>query len=496
MNTKIAVTISVASGLLLGVSINYPNSLWFLSLISIIPFLYVLDRFVANLKQAFLFGWLFGSVFLGTVLIWFWYTLPLDWLGVNNILIEFSVVLFSWVSLSVVLALFFGLTFLLFFKYRQRNLYDVFLITFIWVLFEYLRMWGYALLTLGSESLFGPHFSIGFVGYALAGNQFLLKLSGVGGVYSLSVIVVAINGILFWLLFQSGYSTRKKIDTGLTLVFILIVISSVLLHAPIVYEDNSRVVKVAAVHTNFPSVTGVANNKIEVVKELFKNIRDSEENPKIIVLPEDIRFLTTLKRNGELNSFMDGIFVDTEVLIIDSSRMYDEFGNVKSRVYYYNTKTRESVTDEKQFLMPYGEYTPYLYKFLLTILGQSETVDKLDHVRGYTKGDQEREVGEYANIKIGALFCSEILSPSLYKKFTDEYDVDILINLSSQSWFHGSKVLYNQTQSMAKIHAVQNRRAFVQSGNMSPAFVLNSIGGMVVESGWSGTPVIYSDISI
>ncbi len=496
MNTKTAIFISVLSGLLLGLSFNYAQYIWFISLVAIVPFFFVLDRLVVHTKKAFLLGWLFGSAFLGTVLIWFWQTLPLDWLGVDSALLGTGIVFVSWASLTAVFALFFGLATFLFCKSRKRNFFDIFLITFIWVFFEYLRMWGYAILTFGEESLFGPHFSVGFVGYVLSENYSLLQFANIGGVYTLSAIVVIVNSVLFWIFSQKEYLIRKKLISSVVFVIMLGVISAVLAYAPDTYKDSSRVIKVATIHTSFSSVAGSKNNKISVVKRLFEDIRDSGESPDIIVLPEDIRFLTTLKRNKELNSFMYDIFGDTETLIIDSSRMFNEIGEVKSRIHYYNTRTKESVADEKQFLLPYGEYTPLLYKYFLTLIGQKDLVKRLDDRRGYTKGDNERVVASFKDIKIGALFCSEALSPSLYRNLTNKYGADILVNLSSQSWFHGSKIIYNQTKAVAKVHAVKNKRAFIQSGNMSPAFILNSSGEIIIESNGNKPSVIYANVEM
>ena len=491
VKTRTAIILSILSGLLLGASINYPEQLWFLSLVSIVPFLYVLDRFIVSTRQTFLYGWLFGSIFLGSVLIWFWDTLPLDWLGIESVSISVLIVFVNWFSLTVALGLSFAFLFTLFKRYRRGSFFDVITLVVLWVVFEYLRMWIYALISLGEESLFAPHFSLGFVGYALAENQTLLQFAKFGGVYTLSAFAVLVNGISFWLISQQKFSIRKKVYIAGAFLIILLVspFATTFVTNDDIQGGNS--VRVAVIYTNLEG-----RSYIEEATNLFKEISTIIPRPDIVVFPEDVRFLSTLEKNEELSTLVYNIFEDKEVLIIDSSRSRNEMGVVRSRLHYYNTKADETVIDEKQFLMPYGEYTPYMHKFLLNMFGYGNITDRLDRNRGYTKGDSGRVVGLYDGVAVGALFCSEILSPSLYREYTKVHGADILVNLSSQAWFHSSRRLHNQTRAIAKVRAVENQRPFIQSGNDSPAFILDKTGEIIADSGWGESSVIYSEIEI
>ena len=418
----------------------------------------------------------------------------------ESLILRVGFVFVNWVSLSIILGLCFGLLFFVLKKYTWETPLNIIILPVLWVVFEYARMWMYAILSFGSESLFSPHFSVGFIGYVLSENQALLQVSRIGGVYMLSGVVMLVNSVLFWAFFKSRFSFRQKISFGaimaIVIVGTLMVPVTSLLSSSQSYE-SSRFVNVAVVQTDFSPTSGVGRvERVNIIKELFVEISESKRSVDIIALPEDSRFLITLLKNGEIESFMQGLFGEERVMIIDSSRVRNATGFVRSRVYYHTTVSGDLVTDEKQFLMPHGEYTPYLYRFLLTILGQGEIVDRLDRDRGYTKGNKERIVGTYEGVAVGALFCSEILSPSLYKKLTNENGANILVNLSSQSWFHGSKILYNQTISMAKIHAAQNNRYFVQSGNKSPAFILSNTGEVIVESSGDISSVIYAEIAL
>jgi apolipoprotein N-acyltransferase len=46
-------------------------------------------------------------------------------------------------------------------------------------------------------------------------------------------------------------------------------------------------------------------------------------------------------------------------------------------------------------------------------------------------------------------------------------------------------MIYSQMQNVAKVRAVENDRWFVQSANMSPAFVLDNHGEVIAESEWN-----------
>lgn len=498
---KSAIVLSLLSGILLGISFNYP-SVWFMSLFALIPFIHFLYTTTFSLKKIFFAGWLFGFTFLGIVLVWLWHTLPLDLPGTEDSLFGVALVLFSWGSSVFTISFFVGLFAVAFYKLKRGTIFDVLLIAFLWIFFEYFRMWGFALLTISSESLFGPHFSVGFLGYILASNHNILQFALLGGVYTLGFIVVLINASVYHLFFVSKLQPQRKLITFFV-AFVLFVVFATLPFNNFFTKDDiksQKTIKIAVLNTYFSSIAEFPKEgkeeRFNERKNLIELIGRSNEDSDVIILPENSHFIADLISRGELEVFFHDVFNGKEKLIIDSESVHDNDNNkTYSQLYYYNIKNKKLEIYKKIFLAPQGEYIPNLMRFIPTILGRKDFIEKLDTILKYSKGDNLVS-GNFNDIEIGALFCSEILSPSLYKELTNVHSADFLVNLSSQLWFHGSRTLYRQIINVAKVRAVENNRYFVQASNFVPSFIIDNTGRIIAESEWNKNSVLYADIII
>lgn len=491
--------ILVFAGLLLGVSFSYPD-IWFVGFGALIPLLYFLNQKQESFRAAFFDSWMFGFVFLGVVFGWMWDTLPLSWVGIESPLWGASFVFLGWFLMTAVLSFFIGLWGLAARFSFNHTPWALLGIPLLWVIFEYVRMWGFSLLTLGPESLVGPYFSFGFLGYLLSENVFLLSFAGVGGVgvYMLSFFVAAVNVVLYGVFFRYGarsFPVKCAVVVG---IFALLV-----LHTPYKAEISGRtggteIHKAALVTTRFPTSVSLtkehAHERTDAFKDIVHSIGASTHNPDIIIFPEGARFLGSLFRSGELVPFFKNALGGKETLIMDSNRVTSRSSEAKSAIFYYNTKEENLVRSEKVLLAPQGEYIPYYLEFVLRILGREDIVRGLEKNRAYAQGEHVR-VGEYGNTKVGGLSCSEIVSPSLYDDITDK-GADILVSLASHASFNSSRALYNQVLAMAKVHAVKNDRPFVQVSNFASSFIIDRNGVLLFESLRGGPSVSFVNIPL
>ena len=192
---------------------------------------------------------------------------------------------------------------------------------------------------------------------------------------------------------------------------------------------------------------------------------------------------------------MKDIFGNREVLIVDSTRIAQNPGEaVKLEFFYVNVKTGEFFRSDKQFLVPHGEYLPFLSDKLLRMSGLKEWADGFRAERGYGKGGDVKTV-DFKGFKVGATACSEIMSVSLNRNIVDLGSA-FIINAASHSLFNGSKVLYDQTINNAKVRAVENNRYFVHASNFVPSFVLDNTGQIIAESEWYKDNILYEDVGI
>jgi len=221
---------------------------------------------------------------------------------------------------------------------------------------------------------------------------------------------------------------------------------------------------------------------LELKREVERIAREHPE-ADIVVLPEDVRLLSRLQReNIELTDYLHNLFPDKEVLLIDSGRTQTPEG-VINRTYFISSVRGIIGVSNKEFFLPLGEYMPYIYEALFRALGQGEKVDRLKKERAYVPGGQSSAIS-FLGERLGALSCSEVLSPSLYRHLVKGEGATLLINLSSLSWFHGGVNPFNQLLLIARVHAVSNGTWYFQATNAGPPVVIDPYGKVRSPQQW------------
>lgn len=486
------------SGFLLGLSHLHEN-VWFLSLFGLVPFLYVVNS--KNFQQQsvgkiFLNGWLFGLIFIGIAIVWFWGAYPLNWILDSKQTAVF-VVFVVWMVTVAALSVIFGYLTIFASWCARFNLWQLLVIPAVWVLSEYLRMWLFAILTIAEPSLFGPHFSFGFLGYTLASNNFLLQFADFGGVYTLSFIAVFIN-VAIYLLFKKTKQKKKRNSFGIGIfcVFLMVAhLASEQIFTAIEKRSESSEIKVALLNTYFlrkgeEGALGV-REKYEVYKNLLQENQSRISDVDIIVFPESANFIEKALVSGQL----ENLGLATTTIVVDSKVRFSSEGKDRSTesVYYYTKEGGMDFVYDKQFLTPVGEYNPnILDKFLSLVEENNEKPPRFL----YQKGPIAKPIVRDDRIRTVSLLCSEIASPYFYKNAVKENEVDLLINLSSHAYTGRSPILFSQVINMAKVHAVQNRKPFIQATNAAPSFVVNKYGILVAESARGEESMLISYIKI
>jgi apolipoprotein N-acyltransferase len=164
------------SGIFLGIGFIIPQ-LSFFCWFSLIPLLFFLNKKNFSPKKVFLTGLFSGFIYLGMVFSWYFETLPLDWLGINNDFLGIFLVFLIWFSNTIFLALFISLFSLSFYLLKRGWCFNLFLFPSLWIIFEYFRAWGFSILWWGKESLLGPHWTFGNLSYTISQNSNLKLLA-------------------------------------------------------------------------------------------------------------------------------------------------------------------------------------------------------------------------------------------------------------------------------------------------------------------------------
>lgn len=476
----------LASGILLSIAFNIPH-VWLLVFVAFIPLLF----FLVRTRHAFAGGFCFGLIFFGAAIFWFFDTHPLDWVGVADLRLSLLFVCIAWAVSIISLSLFTGLWAAVFQRFRRGMFSDIVLGAALWVVFEWLRTFGFSLVSYGDGTFWGAHWTFGNLGYTLAGSP-LLPWASVGGMYLLSFIIVAVNiALSIWVckrfrLPQQTYIIVAVILPAFILLTVFISFSSRS------YPSSPRL-SVALLHTVFPSrFTASAEEdraRRDVFFSLLAKIKEGKEKPDVVIFPEDTRFLSSFSpavRTALLHGVSGGqpmVFVDSAGTNID--------GKAFLILSYYDENGRVIGEYRKLLLVPHGEYAPFFTGGLVRLFGSGALADAFMKNREYARGEG-LSVARTGQGNFGSLFCSEILSDVLYGALARD-GAEILINNASLSFAHRSPLLAAQTKAQAQMRAAETGRFFLRAANEGSSLVIASDGGIVAESA-RNNGILYADV--
>lgn len=457
-----------------GLSIALPfirPDLWFLGLFGLVLLLTLLPL-TKNFTEAWLFGLIVGGGRAFGGVAWFWYAYPLTWLGMENTPAFFAVFGLGW--LGVVLSIALGTALIVavqFYLLRRHGGSSLVVFPWLWVLGEVLGSLFFSLYALGPGSGLNIDFSFGYLGYTLAHIAVLYPMAALLGVYGLS-FSCALSALVLYLFVANG----RRFAAASFLSFIgAIVALYILFPSPPRIEEG---VKITAVDTRFDMglVNQAEGNQIKNAEQLYAISIADKYNPDIILLPEDSRLTSQFVAAGEAMEFFSKE-VDSDVLLVDTARVIDDRGETVLRAFYHDLKNDTVYTTDKQYLVPQGEYVPYLSGFLVNIFGGEEKVSLMNRSQSYRRG----ELKGYDNFPPdlpGLLFCSESVKPTAVKTIAAMRSNDIVLHPVSHARFHRESFLNDQLDAMLRVQAIWSGKTIISAVNLGHSKIYYPDGGI------------------
>lgn len=486
----------VVSGIVCALGILV-SDIWFLSIVGLLPlFHYISWRSWEKTWGIFKDTSLFGIAYVGTVLIWFWNVLPLDWLGSGPIA-GAAVVFFSWGIIALSLGLVFGGFGVIFVLLRSRSMWDVPLFSSLFVIAQYLQMWVFALITWSPESLLGPHFSASFIGYSLASFSPLLQLASLGGIYLLSFTVALLAGFFY---FAILYRKSARIYVFTSAIGLILVLTFLDHQHPFVqraHAPEEQMLNVALVSTNFSPDIPVSeeDRAMRRAAQIGALQAWAKENktPDLLVFPETADVFP----NGakDVFSFQRNTFGTTSVAIIDSNLATKGVVKVQRMFFWSGPQAILEGTYDKMFLVPQGEYTPWLAETPIQAFDTARDSPDTSLSRTVLARGNSLSIFLLKDTNVGPLFCSDILSPFLYRNLA-ESGASIFVNASSLTAFHGSSLVDSFVVATAKVRAVENGRFLAIASHGGPASIISDRGTILARSGSREAEVLSYDVPL
>lgn len=425
-------------------------------------FLYSLGKEVAP-RRALLYGLLLGTASALGALCWLWDTLPLSWLGIESQFQSIVIIFFSWSITALVLGVPVALWALLQSRVRPPRFMRALFAASTWVIGEYLGMWLVALLTIGTSYRPSAHFSLAMIGYTATDLPGALLLAPLGGVYTLSFFAVFIASLL------STCAPARRV-TFVIVSCSLIVGIALNTHFEKVLSQTPAMIPFALVTTDFDPQIQTSETAQAEVRRRVAALVSTVEGSSIVVLPEGLRFL-------EVGVEASNLALSPKLLIDSSS---DAVGVRRLELRIRHEDGRVDKGPRKQYLLPYGEYLPIVFRQVALFVIGGDGVSLIEERRTLVPGTTGAfgPIGEYA---LGVRFCSESMSPELFRSET-RAGAEILINTANSSWFHRSLVLERKMISIARVRAAESARYLVVANNQGPSLAINPLGRVIARS--------------
>lgn len=456
-------------GALTSIGVLFP-AIGFVSLLGFIAFILLLHSLSESRRSIALSTLVFGFAYCGGVHIWLWNLLPLDWLGVTNPLYGYLLLLFYWSTI----AFSFGTVFLLFtipyLRYRPTlPLGGALFAASLWTIVQYVQMWGTSLVTAGDGSLFGAHYSTVLLGYAATSVPFLLFLARFGGIFLMTFVFVYTATLLATA--AEEWFREKRVGIAMYVIAVCLAFIGFGSLAVPSHSPDKQTIPIALVTTDFTTrgtfTRETATTKVQ--SQISENLATAPHGT-LYVLPEEITIFGT----DSNEAFLSALDHSGHSVLFSNAVHVGEKKRLRMSLYHAGTSTGFY---DKMLLSPQGEYGPWFYQVWLRIIGGTKLVEASRSNYTYERG-ATTVVAHLPAATIGALFCSDILSPQLYR-FLARDGATILTESTSLAWFHSSPIVDSVMLTIARVRAAENNRYLVVAGNGAPSTIISNTGAVI-----------------
>lgn len=343
-------------------------------------------------------------------------------------------------------------------KFKYKLLIFVLLLP----LYEVVKSFLFAIISFGNGGSLVPNFFVGSLAVSVSGTPLIYasRLVGFMGLSLLSSLLVLATCLIF----------KKQYKYSLAL-FILVV---VVVFAGYYFVDNQKQSK--------PLKTVVVHLDEADSLDQWADFNKIPDNIDLLVLPEysgvlDSKHLEALTQKLNTNGM-----VVTTVAVGRSPEM-------TNRLTVFNKDRQIISQQDKDFLIPAGEYLPYSLIGAFKLLRQDNNIVNFRYTQQTKPGTKPIELIKHDNLAIGALACSGVISPAEYKRLTSD-GADILTNSASLAFLKKNSRFNVFGKNMARYQAVSNYRPFVQASRSGESYMITPNGKFVTQNTSQDTQIL------
>jgi apolipoprotein N-acyltransferase len=450
-------------------------------------------------------------------------------LATNWVRVAHPMMYLSWAGLSLVLPLFWVLGLDLIRRFDRLGVPLALSVPVAWVALEYFRMHfptGFPFLKpLGLYQMIG--FGWYFLGYTQHAFLPFIQIADLGGVYAVSFLIAAINGMLAdwllrlemvrqWLRFPAAKpegegGSRTRAFAASAVVCVLVGGSLTYGFIQLDHPAFAPGPLVAAIQGSVPQGQKMEKGPDlqEAYSKLFRQSLTANPKPDMIVWPETCFAMDWLEvpagqqppamfaQESEHHVRAFAVLPFEVPVLLGLTGFEWEDG----REWRYNSALFLTAHGtkigryDKMHLVPFGEYVPL-----------KETFPFMQAFTPY-ENDYSCRPGEHwsrfplttadgRKFTFACLICYEDSDPYLARQYVATEPVNFLVNISNDGWFDGTEE-HEQHLAICRFRAIEARRSLVRSVNMGISAVIDSDGSMIAlpRESWSASKKVEAVVS-
>ncbi|MEI6581928.1 MAG: nitrilase-related carbon-nitrogen hydrolase [bacterium] len=459
----------LVSGVLLGIPYLHYQTSWlvFFSLLPILALIQHLRNQKASSRRIITSILLVGAIDMSIVFVWVYQLNIID-------LVQDTVTRSIFIQLTLVLmVLFFASGFLIFgylvsrLKISLDSKKSFLLLPAIWVVGEFMRSVIFSILSLGDGGSIGMHWNFGALGLAGSATP-LVYLSRLTGLFGLSFAVALINISIFQLL-------RKKFIKLSIIVIASITIATLVAYYAYRAPSGTADLKVGLVHLSPKDYGG------DFQDILLKSISDNGGGKlDAVIFPEYSSYFEENRLAEKDRQIAKLLLKNSSSRIITTRSIATEKTKINA-IVELNSDGQQVSAQGKTFLVPGGEYVPYLYKGILLASGNYKLLASHEGEKTIIQSKKPIEPITINGISYGVLACSGIIAPEYYRELTNR-GAEVLVNAASLSTMGLGEEFFDQAKQMARFQAVANARTLVQSARGKQSYIMTQDGAIQIQN--------------
>jgi len=469
-----------AAGALLGLAapgVNLSGLAWF-GLAPLLLFIARSKSFWQTVARATFFGTAYSLTYLN----WYFGLCPLDWMGFSGwqgYLLAGS----GWMSVSIHQGLMIA-CFALLVRYLpisatllpgkvsgRWSLPALFTIPLLWVLIENK--------ILNHPDILGhPWIMLEYTQYK---HLPLIQSASVIGGIGIGFLIVMINtsaAILYATFsgktaYKSLAAPSRRSAVGQSAAAVLVLIGSVVVgfwQAGLTNIEPTHTVSIVQDNVNINMQK--SDERLSTPELIVRLTEMINKTPQGLIVTAESAVPTYLRKNQFAMRYLQQLALAKKSDMLVGAMDMDSQNNPYNGAYGFKRDGyRIPRAYHKQFLVPFGEYTPTIITLFPPEVRQLTNTPA--GKRGFSAGKRPNLMN-FESGKIAPLICFECISPELVSKST-RAGGQFLVNISDLAWFHDSCV-GDQMLAFAVFRSIENRRYMVFSANTGPSAIIDPHG--------------------